>query len=206
MQRTLEELEKVFPIYLSDVSKMKLAESLRHWDAGQNFHAGDWQGPEQPIQGDGYSTFTLFDFESGDRREVSAIVLSNTCDIDTSNESLRRRNVLFAPIMPLASYRQMLISEKIPASRVEAHIDAVKRQEKSDLFFIPSFGSLPECIAVLDDVHAQPLHDFLGPSKEPRRLFRLSNFGFYFFLMKLSIHLTRFGEKLDRADPAHAAV
>ena len=96
-----ELLNRIFPAYLSDVSKERLAECLSSRETNRDYHANGWDGPEQPLQGDGWLPFTLFDFDAGDRRTVAGIVLSNSCDIDQLNESMRPRKVLFAPLTKL---------------------------------------------------------------------------------------------------------
>lgn len=53
-------------------------------------------------------------------------------------------------------------------------------------------------MAVLDNVVSIPL-DLLVKSK-PGKLFCLSQLGFYIFVIKLSIHLTRFQEGIARFD------
>ena len=193
-----EYLEQIFPVYLTDASKAKLAECLRDRAENHDYHASGWDGPDQPLQGDGWQPLTIFDFVSAERRLVPGIVMSNSCDIDGSNESMRPRNVLFAPLVRLDTYEEILRTNGIEADRVEQHLQSVRRQEKTEIFYVPAGREIPECLVMLDDIHSQPLPSFLEGTQGIRRLFRFNNFGFYMFLMKLSIHFTRFGERIDR--------
>ena len=193
-----EYLDKIFPVYLTDASKTRLAECLRDRANNHDYHANGWDGPEQPLQGDGWQPFTLLDFVTAEKRVVPGIVLSNSCDVDGTNESMRPRNILFAPLIRLDAYERLLRTNGVDAPRVEQHLQSVRRQEKTEIFYVPAGGSIPESLVMLDDIHSQPLPSFLVESMSKKRLFRLNNYGFYMFLMKLSIHFTRFGEKVDR--------
>lgn len=204
MATEAEQLERIFPTYLSHASKEQLAACFADRSTNHNYHAHGWDGPDQPIQGDGWTEFSTFDFESGDRLEVSGIVISNTCDIDASNASMRPRKIAFVPIIKLEDYRQALVESGLKVEQITKHLSAIRQQEKTEVFYVPSSADLPECLIMLDDVHSQPLQSFLNRGDTSKRLFRLNNFGFYMFLMKLSIHLTRFGEKLDRSKTAEA--
>lgn len=197
-----ESLEKIFPVYLTDASKARLTDCLRDAANNRDYHANGWEGPDQPLQGDGWQPFTILDFETAARSTVPGIVISNSCDIDGTNESMRQRNVLYAPLVRLEAYEGMLRNNGMQADRIQQHIDSIRKQEKTDVFYVPAGGSIPECVVLLDDIRSQPLPSFLKAAEGKKRLFRFNNFGFYMFLMKLSIHFTRFGEKLDRDAPS----
>lgn len=194
----IEELERIFPAYLLDASKQRLLDCLSNKNANHDYFAQSWDGADAPLQGDGWSTFKLYDFELGEEREVSGIIFSNSCDIDAENNSMRPRNVVFAPFITLETYLRRLTEGAIPADRRQNHIEAIKRQEKTEIFYVPATQSVPECIVMLDDIHSIPLKTFLDAGRPRKKLFRLNNFGFYMFLMKLAIHFTRFGEAIDR--------
>jgi hypothetical protein len=55
---------------------------------------------------------------------------------------------------------------------------------------------MPESVALFSDARSHPLDDFLA--RERSLLFRLSDFGFYLFLFKLSIHFNRMLEGVER--------
>ena len=55
------------------------------------------------LQGDGWRGFQLFSFESGERRSIQGIVLSNSCDISEDNQRVVAPKVVFAPIVKLAA-------------------------------------------------------------------------------------------------------
>ena len=198
--RLIDHLERVFPYYLTAESKKKLSDHLGAYPDDKHYYATSWDGPPGPIQGDGWSGFTKLDFETAERRSISGIVVSNSCDIDEENKSLRDRNVVFAPIIPLAAYEARLRRlVDVSAERVESHLDAVRKQNKTEIFYLPESSTTPELIAQFDDIAAQPLGNF-AQVDDRRRLFRLNDYGFYVFLMKFSISFNRFGEELERGD------
>ena len=55
---------------------------------------------------------------------------------------------------------------------------------------------MEESSALFGDVRSQPLDHFMAGDRS--LLFRLSDFGFYLFLFKLSIHFTRMLEGVER--------
>ncbi|MER8974698.1 MULTISPECIES: hypothetical protein [unclassified Mesorhizobium] len=195
-----EELAKVFPRYLTDGSKEELRRRIQSYPDNHNFYSTTWEGPAGPIQGDGWNGFVKLDFSTAERYPVAGIVISNSCDIDEDNKSLRMRNIVFAPIVPLSKYADHLRSlGTLSNEKVSNHLQAIKSQQKTELFYLPASRRTPEAIVQFDDVATQPLGSFAeAPQKE--RLFRLNNYGFYILLMKFSIHFTRFGEALDRAE------
>lgn len=193
----IERLEKVFPYYLNAAEKRRLSEHIGSFPDDRDYYASSWEGPPEPLQGDGWNGFIKIDFSDATRHHVAGIILSNSCDIDEANKSLRDRNILFAPILPLNSYEQHLREAGISDDRISSHLEALRRQDKSDVFYLPASQNTPEAIVVLDDISSQPLSSFME-THDRRMLFRLNPYGFYVFLMKLSIHFTRLGEEVQR--------
>jgi len=196
-----EQLEKALPYYLNSADKKKLAEMVRGYlerNANPDFYSLKSYGPDEPVQGDGWNGFSKLNFESQEPQLLAGIVISNSCDIDETNPSLRDRNVLFAPIQRLSDYETDLSEAGVSADRIESHLQSIREQTKTDVFYLPPSPDTPEAIVLLDDVCPEPLAHFSG-QEQRRILFRLNPFGFYMFLMKLSIHFTRIGEELERS-------
>ena len=87
--------------------------------------------------------------------------------------------------------------------KVQAHLEDVKAQKVSSMFFLPeSEGIHEDSIALLDRVnHCAP--SVIEPEDiDRRRLFSLSDYGFYLFIFKLSIHFTRIREGVPRSRQA----
>ena len=143
----------------------------------------------------------MIDFVTGDRKEVSGMILSNSCDVNPDNQRDLPVNVLFAPLIQLNRYVESLRQAGKTKEQVDSQIRNIKKQYMTSIFYVPQCpGSIEECIILLDDIHAQPLQDFLG--RERRSLFTLNQYAFYVFLIKLSIHFSRFREGINRFDNA----
>lgn len=196
----IQRLEDVFPHYLTATDKKLLSDRIGSYPSDRHYFSSSWEGPSEPIQGDGWNSFTKLDFYASTKKKIAGIVISNSCDINESNKSLRNRNIVFAPITKLETYENRLRSNsEIPSSKVDVHLDAIRKQNKTEVFYLPESKETPETIVQFDDIAAEPLGSF-SKSEDRRKLFRLNNYGFYIFLMKLSIHFTRFGEKINRSD------
>ncbi len=197
-----ERLERVFPSYLTAYGKKRLSDHLRAYPDDRHYYSysRSWDEQRGPLQGDGWSGFTKLDFNTSERRIISGIVVSNSCDIDEENVSLRERNIVFAPIIPLATYEARLRAlDDVSSAKIGSHLDSIRKQYKSEIFYLPESSMTPESIVPFDDIAIQPLFSFVE-ADDRRRLFRFNNYGFYLFLMKLSISYCRFGENLDRGD------
>ena len=75
-------------------------------------------------------------------------------------------------------------------------LTAIRDQRVTSIFHLPEGAWGPEGIVLLGTIHAHPLDDFLA--KDRTRLFTLSQYAFYIFLVKLSIHFTRMQENVRR--------
>ena len=74
--------------------------------------------------------------------------------------------------------------------------EAIKGQQVTSLMYLPAVGGIMEpSVGLFDDLRAQPLDNFRA--NERSKLFCLSDFGFYLFLFKLSIHFTRMLEDVE---------
>lgn len=157
------------------------------------------------LQGDGWRGFQLFLFETGDRRSVRGIVLSNSCDVDPENPRDVPARVIFAPLVKLAAFKDLLEASGISAERVAAKIVAIKAQKTSNIFYLPAGGVLQEDYVVrFDDAHSMPIAAH-AKSEDREKLFTLSNTGFYMLVLKLSVHFCRLHEKVNRKSTEVAA-
>ncbi|MCE2747270.1 MAG: hypothetical protein LW715_00355 [Rhodobacter sp.] len=159
---------------------------------------------EVMLQGDGWRGFQLFLFETGDRRSVRGIVLSNSCDVNPENPRDIPARMIFAPLVKLAAYKALLEARGISAERIADKIAAIRAQKTSNIFYLPAGGVLQEDYVVrFDDAHNMPFAAH-AKSEDREKLFTLNNTGFYMLVLKLSVHFCRLQEKVNRK-PAEAA-
>lgn len=198
----VDSLQQQIPFYLTAEDRQVLVDELKAISQGgaaayllSPYH-DSFQ--EEMLQGDGWRGFQLFMFDSGDRRSVRGIVLSNSCDVDPSNPRDVPARVVFAPLVKLSVYEGLLRGSGIDTARVDEKVAAIKAQKTTNIFFLPASGPLDEDHVVrLDDAHSMPVaaHAAAG---DREKLFTLSNTGFYMLVFKLSVHFCRLQEKVNR--------
>ncbi len=153
--------------------------------------------------------FSSFNEGSFKTAYLKGIIASNTCDISPDNERLDRPNVQFASVFILSEYINKLKTKNIDQKRIDSFIDNLKANRISNLFYLPEKRNgqsiiLEESFVRFDINVTLPIPIFTGDtydksySPEGDRLVSFSNYGFYLFLIKLSVHYCRFGEGVFR--------
>jgi hypothetical protein len=202
MKLDAETLIQHIPYYLTAEDQKVLLEELsaisRGGKAEYLLSASRDSFKEVMLQGDGWRGFQLFLFETGDRRSVRGIVLSNSCDVDPENPRDVPARVIFAPLVKLAAFKALLEAGGISAERIADKIAAIKAQKTSNIFYLPAGGILQEDYVVrFDDAHNMPVAAHTK-AEGREKLFTLSNTGFYMLVLKLSVHFCRLQEKVNR--------
>lgn len=130
-----------------------------------------------------------------------ALLLSNTCDMEPGNTRLMGINFCYAPIMELGKYENVLLEEINDIEKVRNHVEAVKRQRITHLFYLPKGGNLEsDCLVRLDSICHGSLSHASAESLKQKRLFVLSQYGAYLLALKLSYHFCRLTDKVDREE------
>ncbi len=196
MSITAENIKEHIPYYLTQPAKDGLIKSLRDFPEKMNYYTLIHK--DDVLQGDGWNSLDILNFETAERKSIKGIILSNSCDISMENQRDLPIRIVFAPIIPLSLYEHLLINSGVEHDRVSAKINSIKEQKVTSLFYLPKGGNLEsDHIAVLDDLHTLPANHFYLKS-ERKKQFTLSQAGFYLFLLKLSIHFCRFHENVLR--------
>lgn len=209
MNLDAETLIQQIPYYLTAEDQKVLLDELTAISRGgtAEYLLGAYRDSfkEVLLQGDGWRGFQLFLFETGDRKSVRGIVLSNSCDVDPENPRDVPARVIFAPLVKLAAFKALLEGSGISAERIAAKIAAIKAQKTSNIFYLPAGGVLQEDYIVrFDDAHNMPVAVH-AKSEDREKLFTLSNTGFYMLVLKLSVHFCRLHEKVNRKPTEVAA-
>ena len=151
-------------------------------------------------QGEGYNPFPYVDLihlDKGSKR-VKGIILSNTCDISLENHRLYASSILYAPVVEIKKYYDVLIKNGAIKEQVEEHLSAVRKQKVSSILYLPGISDLKESIVFFDRIMSIDNSFIDRENLENNRLFSLSDYGFYLLLFKLSIHFSRIQEKVNR--------
>lgn len=204
-----ESLQQYFPYYLTAKDRQTLVDELKAISKGgtANYFLSphnDEFGADM-LQGDGWRAFQLFKFDSGERRWIQGLVLSNSCDVEPGNARDVPARVIFAPLVKLSDYEGLLRGSGIDEKKVDEKLASIRGQKTTNMFFLPTGGPLAEDHVVrLDDAHSMPVAAHIA-SKGREKLFTLSNTGFYMLVLKLSVHFCRLQEKVNRAPKESAA-
>lgn len=137
-------------------------------------------------------------------------ILTNTCDILPANKRLDQPLISFGAIFPLAKYISILEKRNFGEQSIKSFIESLKANRITNLFYLPEYMnkdkiSMPESFIRFDLSTTLP-NDFIIGDKynmeyypNGDRLYTFSNYGFYLFLIKLSIHFCRFREGVFRS-------
>ena len=86
-----------------------------------------------------------------------------------------------------------------PHKKVADHINDIRKQRITNVFFLPGINSiLDDSIIQFDRICSCSNDSISRADLKNKRIFTLSNYGFYLFLFKLSLHFTRIQEKVQR--------
>lgn len=189
------------PKYLSAESYKKLLEELKSFPSNidSRFYTSTLKEEKNIFQGDCLEGLPIYDLSKSIPKDVSAIILSNTCDIDPANPRLFNSSIVYAPIIDLQKYRSTLLESGAPNLKVENHLSAIKSQAISQILYLPENGdAMKESVVFLDRLHSLPMNYIASEKLLEKRRSTLSNYGAYLFLFKLSVHFSRIQDQVDR--------
>lgn len=194
-----EAIRDYLPYYLTEEAKTGIIHELG------KFHVGEMQYylfnryEQEMLQGDGWTRLHLRRFDTGEKIFINGVVLSNTCDVDPANRRDLPVSIIFAPLIAVDGYIQRLTAAGVASQSIDDKVAAMRRQEVTNVFYVPAGGGLGgEHFVLLDDIHTMPA--FVYEHEKGRgKIFTLSQAGFYLFILKLSMHFCRFHENLIRA-------
>ena len=196
-----DQIKLFLPKYLTPTQTSELFSELSRFPENKSFYLFGPEWGEQLLQGDGWRGFVALNFVTGERKDVSGVIISNSCDIDPAHVRDVPVNVLFAPLIDLGRYVELLRDARKSPRQIEDVLRDIRRQRVTSIFYLPDHPTgVPEAMILFNDIHAHPLQDFGRRSKVS--LFTLNQYAFYLFLIKLSIHFARFQEDVRRFDNA----
>lgn len=197
----LDDLRVYLPKYLSAENYDQLISQLRDFPANidKRIYTTGLE-PNIIYQGDALDDMPVViidNLELGVKQRPCMIV-SNTCDMDLANKRLFPTTIMYTPILQLDNYVKVLSQYGASEEKIKNHLSDVKSQKVSSMFYLPSIGNLGESIVFLDRILNVSQRFINRDTVESRRLFSLSDYGFYLFVFKLSIHLSRIREGVNR--------
>lgn len=191
-----ESIQSQIPFYLTQDAKDSLVKALNDFPRSIDYYINLYQ--DSVLQGDGWNSFVVCDFESGQRKSVRGILLTNSCDVSPENPREFPPYFTFAPIIKLNNYVEKLENAGISRQKIANKIASIKEQKITNVFYLPMGSNLEDdYIALLANVQTVPKRIFEARA-DRRKLFTLSQVGFYLFVLKLSVHFCRFHEGVAR--------
>jgi hypothetical protein len=197
MNFSAENFDKLLPEYLSSQDKDRLKRALIQF---HNFNKSridynrffETQQKESGwFQGDIVLKLRLPNYDE-DKKEYlkeyrDCLILSNSCDITPENERLIAKQVVVAPLVEFNEF-----------SNNNNRIDEITNQRVSNLLYIPVTSNNRAYVAYLDKLSWFPVSTLNSKkyleNQKSILLERLSLFGLYLLLVKLSFHFCRVPE------------
>lgn len=199
---SIDEIERYLPKYLSPESQKNLFNELDCFPANidKRMYTHNLEDKELVFQGDGLKELLVINLPDTVCANAKAIVISNTCDIDQENKRYFPSRLCYTPLFSLRKYEEGLRAKRIySAEQLTSHIETIKTQKITQIFYLPASEKLEEdSIAFFDRLHNCDNNYVQRNELCEKRLFTLSNYGLYLFLLKLSIHFTRIQEGIER--------
>ena len=198
---SLDELRQFLPTYLSQGSRDAFVDEVRHFlhsEQTKPFYSLALQTKSILFQGDGITGLPILNLPDQEVRNGSAVLLSNTCDMDPSNARLFDSSLTYAPIFSLHRYLEAL-RKQTSNDRVAGHEKDIRQQLITQIFFLPQGGNLEDdSIIFLDRIMSASSKTVPRHEVTDKRLFTLSDFGAWLLTLKLSIHFCRIRDRVDR--------
>jgi hypothetical protein len=203
MTEWLEDFKTYLPKYLSEGAQSNLFAELRQFPENIDTRLYTLRLRDEPtlFQGDGLADLWVADLPSQRIEKARVMVLSNTGDIAPENKRLLGPRLLYCPVISFPKYESFIRAQQnLPAGfDPGGHLNAIRKQHNSSMFYLPKNDKLgEEAIAMLDRINNCDAQSVALEGLMSNRLFTLSDYGFYLFLFKLSLHLTRIREGVSR--------
>lgn len=197
-----DEIKAFLPKYLSANSERLLTEAMETY-RDEDFDTARYytqrlEKEKTVFQGDGIKNLIIMDLPNLETKYHDSLVLSNTCDIDQSNQRSFDTRILYSPIIELKTYENMLSSGGLASEKIKVHIQNIRDQKISQILFLPQNNRIRDSIVFFDRICNISNDQIDRENLFSIRLFTLSDFGFYMLLIKMSIHFSRIQEKVDR--------
>ena len=201
MELSQEKIRRHLPEYLNPNDKTKLFEELKLFpdNIDSRIYSSHPELSDKIIyQGDIVSNQPLVFLPNNIVKSNQVFIISNTCDIDLSNERVKTPRVVYCPIIQFQVYSQLVREYYDTVEAVDSHLNTIKKQRITSMFYLPEYGDITESIVLFDSTNNYLLDESNLERMLENRVVSLANYGFYLFLVKLSIHFTRVEENVNR--------
>lgn len=195
MNGSFEELAKYFPQYLTEHQKIAVAEEFKAFP-NLNYYLRRFE--TEYLQGDCWFDIPLGTVGVDSRGPVAGVILSNSCDIDLGNKRSLPPNVIVSPMLSVDRYVAALEKSGMDKKAIASKVNDIRRQAVTDIMYFPASDTLKdESLIWLSRVYSLPMKA-VSSHANLKKIFTLSQIGFYVLTMKLAIHFCRLHEGVAR--------
>lgn len=199
----LDKIKSHIPTYLNPESKKELFEELKSFPDNidsRMYTESNTLSDSILYQGDVINEQPLVFLPELKIFRKRVFIISNTCDIALSNERPKTPQVTYCPIIDLQAYKKMIEESSYFKSSegLDDHLTTIRNQRMTTMFYLPEKGGYSESIVLFDSAHSIKITEEQLENMLNNRVLKLGNYGFYLFLVKLSIHFTRIEEGINR--------
>lgn len=142
------------------------------------------------LQGDlikEFPTVFLDDSATPQTRNFTVMLMNNTCDLPDK----RLDFVTAAPIIDFQKYLEFE-SKRRSEESLRAYADSIRRNDKTELFYLPKFDEFQDgALVLLHMVCSVSAHVYRQALTTRKRIASFTQTGFYFLLIKLTTHIAR---------------
>jgi hypothetical protein len=141
-------LERLLPDYLSKAEKGRLLKALEQFQQQGSSNKASYahfylnRKPDYFLQGDLLRGIRQAIWnpitEEFQKIYANALILSNTCDLDATNERVIPKDVVLAPLTPFSDFVEELSLLVTNKTKLATIIQGIKSQTYSNVFYLPS--------------------------------------------------------------------
>lgn len=200
MRPLFEEIQTFLPNWLTSEGKNRLYNDLGNFPDGihGNFFSNYLLGSEIIYQGDLIDKQPVAFYPNYDVVKSRVIILSNTCDISVENERVLSPSVNFVPVIRLENYMDLHKKNGWSDEQIRGKCEDIRSQNVTNLFYMPPANSFSESVALFDQIVSIDVDKAFYYKLLDNRYAVLSQSAHYLFVLKLSMHFTRFSDQIER--------
>lgn len=212
-----EYIERHLPAYLLRTDKQRIKDGLKQFfpehRTGEIQYSDFFFVSENDyfMQGDLIESLPIVDWDFDNSTFNTAfgqtMLVSNSCDVSAGNERLSTKNALFAQVIPLQEYVNDLEESGTSKAQIDSLLSDLRNQKLTNVFYLPPnpLNDL-EYLVFLDKICWFPSSEFVKkmPNIQKERFISLTNWAYYLFIFKLSVHFCRVPEEVERFNKAVA--
>lgn len=201
---SFDDFQRFLPQYLSPEPKERLFRDLKKYPLNlpKRMYSASNMFAHDLLQGDGVEGLLIVSLPDTTSKKGMAIIVSNTCDISKGNKrDYMWPRLVYCPILRMSAYEQLISSATTTEQQKQAHLKDVRDQAVTNFFFLPKGGNLQADGLVPFDMMINTDNTKVDHARLcEKKLFTLSNYGWYCFLFKLGLHFSRMNEGVDREE------